>query len=125
MTHEEFKNELIALRACGEATRWVTENGYARTTAWALCGRPDWMLWYLRTTKQLPKRLAVQLACAFARRTLHLIPAGEDRPRLAIEAAEAWLINPCEETRGAAAAGAAAASERKAQCDIIRACVKL
>lgn len=37
------------------------------------------------------RRINVRLAIWLARQVLHLVPEGEDRPRLAIEAAEGWL----------------------------------
>ena len=37
------------------------------------------------------RRLGVWLACQVVRTVLHHIPAGEDRPRIAVEAAERWV----------------------------------
>lgn len=39
----------------------------------------------------LDPRPIVALACALARRALHFVRAGEERPRLAVECAEAWV----------------------------------
>jgi len=48
-------------------------------------------------------RINVRLAIWLARQVMHLIPENEDpRALLAIEAAEAWLADPCEATRVAA-----------------------
>jgi hypothetical protein len=62
-------------------------------------------------------RLSVQLGVFCAREVLPVFEArfpGDDRPRRAVEAAEAWIADPCEENRiaanSAAAAAAAAAS---------------
>ncbi|MFH2202640.1 MAG: hypothetical protein ABIJ96_05970, partial [Elusimicrobiota bacterium] len=46
---------------------------------------------------------------ACVRTTLRYVPAGEDRPRLAIEAAEQWAADPTEENRAAAETAGAAA----------------
>ncbi len=43
----------------------------------------------------------VRVAIACARAVLHLVPAGEDRPRRAIEAAEAWCDDPSTPFKGA------------------------
>jgi len=63
------------------------------------------------------QRINVRLAIWLARQILHLVPEGEDRPRLAIEAAEAWLANPCEETVSAAAHAAERAHNAYATYD--------
>ena len=44
----------------------------------------------LRALAATDMRAAAWCAAQCARTALHLIPAGEDRPRSAIEAAEAW-----------------------------------
>ena len=102
-------------------------------TAWATCERPDWMLWACERMAGKPgwpdQMALVRMYCAFARRTLHLVPADKDSSRLAIEAAERWVADPSAENKAAAwAAGdaasaardAASAAERNAQADIIR-----
>jgi hypothetical protein len=53
----------------------------------------------------------VRLACQCARTALQYVPNGEDRPRLAIEAAERWADNPTESNRLAAWAAARAAGD--------------
>jgi len=57
------------------------------------------------------KRLSITIAVFFAEDVLHIWEAEfpEDmRPRKAIEAAKAWLANPCEETAASRAASRAA-----------------
>ena len=44
----------------------------------------------LRACERVDRRRLVLAACACARTVLHLVPAGEDRPRVAIETAERW-----------------------------------
>ena len=66
-------------------------------------------LWVLRNAASGDvKPVVVQWAIDCAERVLHLYTA-DDRPRKAIEAARAWLANPCDETRSAAARTACAA----------------
>lgn len=128
-----FKKQLEAMRACKEATDWVGARDAA--TAWQECERSDWMLWLL--CKHPPeKRVLVSIACDIARTALRFVRDGEERPRLAIEAAERWVADPTEDNRvasrtayayaaaaaaaDAAYAAAAEASARKQFADIIR-----
>ena len=78
---------------------------------WDKCARPDWLFDILEKHAPLEKEQSVRLAIAFAETCLGKVKEGEERPRLAIEAAKAWLENPTEENRAAAyAAGAAGAA---------------
>ena len=87
------RDELVAwLRsfdACWSAVLWVEslppDHGLDR--AWAICTRSDWMLW-LTKYLDIPDDVMRFIACDFARTVLHLVPRGEERPRLAIETAE-------------------------------------
>jgi len=103
-----LKDELVDMKACPEAVEWVGDKTIEE--AWTTCERADWMLWY--ASSKAPHALVVRAACACARMALRFVPDGEDRPRLAIEAAERWANNPTEENR--AAAGAAGAAARAA-----------
>jgi len=98
---------------------------------WQACLRPDWLFWILEKHSPLEKEQSVRLSIAFAESCLCNVPKGEDRPRLAVEAAKAWLANPCEETASAAESSARSAAESAArsaaesaaessQCDQIR-----
>ena len=69
---------------------------------WDKCTRPDWLFYILEKHAPLEKEQSVRLAIAFAETCLGKVKEGEDRPRLAIEAAKAWLENPTEENRAAA-----------------------
>ena len=93
---------LSSLGACAEARRWA--KGRKAAEAWAACEQPEWMIWWAARTPANSQMAIVRAASACARTALEYAPLGEDRPRLAIEAAEAWADNPCEETRRAAAA---------------------
>ena len=84
----EHVESLRRLRACIEATQWAESQPDAET-AWRRCPRGDWLLWVAARLDIDRKRL-VRAACACARTALSHVPAGEERPRIAIETAEAW-----------------------------------
>ena len=108
------------LHPCAEAAEWL-ETQPDVATAWNCCQRGDWMMWLL-TNLPTPKDVSVTLAIRFARSVLHLVPAGEERPRLAIEAAERWLAEPTEDNRAAARAACwAADAAARAACWAARA----
>jgi hypothetical protein len=103
-----FRDTLIELNACVDAVKWVGDRD--EETAWAECKRADWMLWLAeRRSWGSDKRLLTRAACICARTALRYVPVGEDRPRLAIEAAERWADDPSEVTRALMNAAVAAA----------------
>lgn len=81
-----FKQQLKKLAACNDAIEWAGDRD-ARA-AWNECERADWMLWLAQRVLDL--KLVMRAACACARTALQFVPAGEDRPRVAIETAEVW-----------------------------------
>ena len=88
------RDELVAwLRsstdACLSAVFWVESlpPNYGLDRAWAICVRSDWMMW-LTPYLAIPDDVMRLIACDFARAVLHLVPPGEEQPRLAIETAE-------------------------------------
>jgi hypothetical protein len=103
---------LVKMNACPPAVEWAEAGNYKTLqAAWDACERADWMCWllvnlYPHTTGQV--RLTL---CACARTALRYVPAGEERPRLAIECAERYargLATDDELAAAWAAAGAAA-----------------
>ena len=70
--------------------------------------RADWLLWWAARTPVNLHQSLVLAACDCARTALQYVPAGEDRPRLAIEAAERW--NDGDYGPGSAMARATASS---------------
>ena len=86
--------------ACADAVKWVGRKSL--TVAWRTCQRADWMMWLV--SRVCTRRVAVLCACECARTALRYVPKGEDRPRLAIEAAERWAADPSEANRDAARA---------------------
>ena len=98
--------KLKALGACPEAVEW-SEPYATLQAAWDACERADWMCWLLvhphpRTAGQV--RLVL---CACARTALKYVPAGEDRPRLAIECSERYARGAATDDDLAAARAAA------------------
>ena len=121
------------VRACAEALEWAL--GYpTREAAWKACERSDWLFWYAGRLG-VARELVVLAACACARTALQYVPAGEDRPRVAIETAEAWCrgeatLSQVRSARAAAAyaadaAAAACAAARRTCCQLIRAIISL
>jgi hypothetical protein len=83
-----FRHYLVRVEACFAARDWVGDR--SPREAWEVCERPDWMLW-LCDQLGVELRLLVLCAANCARSVLHLVPPDEDRPRQAVEAAEAWV----------------------------------
>ena len=112
---------LSSLDACAEAARWAKTQPDLQT-AWANCKRSDWMLWLLdRTTlNQDDPRLRL-MACDFAEAVLVYVPAGEDRPRLAIECARRFARGEATREEMAAARDAARAAAGAAAWSAARA----
>lgn len=106
-----FAEWVKSKRACEDAYK-----AHAHQTEqefWDTCERGDWMLWVVKN--KYPgvgwpdHKTLVLISCQIARSVLKFVKAGEDSPRLAIEAAERWAENPTEGNRTAAdAAGDAA-----------------
>jgi hypothetical protein len=110
-----WSNSLIRLGACKEAVAWARQHR-SLAAAWEVCKRGDWMLWLAGRCSGEPlsdgRRKLVLATCECARLPLPHVPAGEDRPRLAIEAAEAWArgTGSVEAMRYASSAAAYAAA---------------
>ena len=88
MRIKKYIEELKKLGACSEAIK-ATGKYTTSQKLWDDCGGGDWMLWLMARTQHDRKQL-VLAACACARLSLKYVPAGEDRPRIAIETAEKW-----------------------------------
>ncbi len=107
-----------------EATAWAKKRRWLH--AWETCEDARWML-HAAAKVGVDPRLVVRAACACARTTLDRVPAGEERPRRAIEAAEAWTRGEAtlDQVRQAANASYAAAdasvvSRRRALADMAK-----
>ena len=87
MNNALLVNWLLRHEACGPSLTWLAGRDLA--TAWAECGRGDWMLW-LAARAGMDRRVVVAACCACARTLLPRIPASETLPLAAIETAERW-----------------------------------
>ena len=107
------KDILTKLGACAEAVKWAGRKTPKK--AWETCKQSDWLLW-IAGKLNIDRKKLVLAACACARTALKYIPAGEDRPRIAIETAEAWTRGEAtiEQVRTAADAAAHAAADAAA-----------
>ena len=82
-----FASQLVRIGACSEARAWAGRKSLRY--AYRTCERGDWLLW-LAARIGVGRRAIVLAACECARLVLSRVPAGENRPRIAIETAEAW-----------------------------------
>ena len=107
------KEWLSSHGACDGGYKWavpVLGGGMPLSKFAKKFNRADWLVWLLCEADVLTHQQKVLLACMYARTVLHLVPKGEERPRLAIEAVEAWAKNPSAATRDAVWAAMWAAS---------------
>ena len=76
----------------------------------------DDAIWCLRVLPESYRKFIAGLACDFAERTLKFVPAGEDRPAMAIATTRAWVRGEAtlDEVKSAANADAAAYAARAA-----------
>jgi len=100
---------LTRLGACPDAIDWAAAHP-DHEEAWHASVRGDHLLW-IAAKLGVDRKLVVLAACACARTTLVHVPEGEDRPRIAIETAEAWARGEVviEQVRAACTAAYAAA----------------
>jgi hypothetical protein len=111
-----YIDEIAKLGACSDAIDWLcAEQHPTFEAAWTACPDGIWLLWYAGRMAGPPGHASriplVLAACDCAATVLHLVPAGEERPRRAIEAARAWVRGEAtmgEARRAADAADAAA-----------------
>ena len=80
--------------------RPVRMGGRGRTCQdlWDVAPRGEWLLRYARVVGA-PRPALVRAAVACVRPSLRFVPAGQDRPLQAVEAAEAWADRPTERNR--------------------------
>ena len=104
---------LTELGACHEAVKWAGRKTHKK--AWETCKRGEWLLW-IAGRLDVDRKLLVMAACGCARTALKYIPDGEDRPRIAIETAEAWTRGEAtiDQVRSAANAAASYAASHAA-----------
>ena len=114
-----FGTELEKMDACGSGVDWAGDRSLAEI--WRDCERGDWMLW-LAARIGVDRKQIVLAACACARLNLSAVPAGEERPRMAIETTERWCRGEAtdEEVRAATDAAWAALAAWAATADAVR-----
>ena len=106
------KLQLDAWGACPEGKTWAVESCKTMAEVWDTCQLGDWMIWLLRREGSWTKADKVRVAVACASHVLTLYEEKypkDDRPRKAIEAAQAWCEAPVEENAQKARASAYAA----------------
>ena len=90
------QKNLRKLLPCEEGLAYA-ESFSSLQEAWDKCARGDWMLWLLGRLSRKPntasRKKLVLTSCACIRLSLKHVPAGEERPRRAIETAERWARN--------------------------------
>lgn len=84
----DLSDRARALGACPDAVKWL-DGRTDPVAAWQECPRGDWMIWIIGKSG-VSRQEVVLLACSCARLALPHVLKGEDRPRLALEAAEGW-----------------------------------
>ena len=89
-TKRKIIAQLETLSACAPALQWAKETPGTLAQLWLKCREPGWLLWLAAAT-HVDRNAIVLAGCDCARTALQFVPAGEDRPRLAIEAAEAYI----------------------------------
>jgi hypothetical protein len=102
--------DLKALSPCADAYKFAVKCKTVRK-AWDTCPRADWLLWLLARVQPLSRKQAVTFACQCAMQVLPVFEKrfpDDNRPRLAIKAAQAFLVDPSDKNKQAAAAEAAA-----------------
>jgi hypothetical protein len=87
-------HEMFRVPATSKLTKWLAKKAGKSTPdellyeAWLATDAADLMLSF--GNRFADRKTLTQLACMGARLILWLVPAGEERPRLAIETAERW-----------------------------------
>lgn len=109
-----YIDHIESMDACDDALAWLRNEDHPDiTAAWAACPRADWMLWLAGrcAASDGSKHAAIVAAAAdCAAAVLDLIPAGEGRPRAAVETARRWCTGQATAAECWAAADAANAA---------------
>ena len=110
MTRDDLLSSLQRLGACSDSLSWVRSQDGSAYDLWRRCDRGDWLLW-LAARAGVDRQRVVLAACDCAEPALAHVPVGEERPRVAIEAARRWAHGDATigEVRAAARAAAYAA----------------
>ena len=101
------KSQLMKFLPCSDGLKFAESCGFDFHKIYETCPRADWLLWLLRRAALPTKKQSVTLAIEFALKSMPHFEKkypDEKRPRLAIEAAQAWLTNPTTENKTLASA---------------------
>jgi len=105
---------ILAICPCDDGEKWLTEHAdWTAHQLWTRCPHGDWLIWVAHEAG-VDIRDLVWCAAQCARSVLHYVPAGEDRPMLAVGAAEAWCRGEIDAADVDAAASAQAADAASA-----------
>jgi len=117
MTNVEVLRVLRNYEVYDDLFEWVESHGGPLEELWRDCQDGALML-RLAVTVEVDRHAVVKAACACARTALQYVPAGEERPRRAIERAEAWARGEetLETVRAAADAARVVAGEPHLLC---------
>ena len=116
LSNAEFLALCLKHGACDAGIEYLEQSGHDLATFWRTTDKPQWMLWLIGRQigiDEWPTPQEFVLAtCACVEPVLKYVPAGDDRPRNAIETARRWCRGEAtlEEVRKAADAAYYAAS---------------
>ena len=118
----ELTKLLRKLGACDAAREWA--KGKDLHEVWTTCEQGDWLLWLAGRMADKPgwptRKQIVLAACSCAETTLKFVKVGEERPRMAIETARAWVRGEVSiDDVKRAADGAYADARAKAQTEYV------
>jgi len=109
----KFKKKQLKSTPCRKGADLAESLDWDFAKIYDQCERGDWLIWLLRNSIGLTKEQSSQIAIECAQGVLNLFEEkhpNDNRPRLAIEAASQWLLEPTEKNRNAAYAAAVAAN---------------
>ncbi len=101
------EEQLMQFDPCSEGLEFARSLNFDFNKIYDTCEKGNWMIWLLRKSKTIDKLQTANLAIVCAEHVLSIFEKkypNDNRPRKAIEAAQAWLLNPTEGTHRAAAA---------------------
>ena len=101
--HDEYASGLYVVAPYGVERAPKLASGISGSwlTGW---GESAWVM--LRAARKVDRRRLTMAACDCAETVLHYVPAGEERPRIAIQTARAWCFNRASTDDVCAAANA-------------------
>ena len=103
-----LQEHLKSIDACAPARKWAGDR--TARQAWDECEYPDWLIWWVvRARPEWRQRAALLLVRELRARTLDRAGELYGVSAAALDAAEAWALDPCDAAADATATAAAAA----------------